>query len=252
MTKQHTQVSAIDSAYSFIHRGQGPAVLFLHGLFGHSHNWLPTIEALAPDFQVWALEYPFFDDKRLTSVRALTDYTLSFMDAQGIESATLCGNSLGGQIAMDLGLKWPERTQKLILTGSAGLWEAQANGQLPKATRSFIRQQAQKVFYDPKHVDDALVEKLYQSLKDRVYVRTLLRLARDTQAYTLENQLGQLKVPTLLLWGQDDQITPPAVARTFHQKIAHSRLVFLPECGHAPPLEQPQRFTQEVRKFMAE
>jgi len=252
MEKQHPHVSLTDEPCSFIQQGQGPAILFLHGLFGHSHDWLPMMEALASDFQVWALEYPFFDNKRLTSVRVLTDYTLAFMDAHGIKSATLCGNSLGGLVAMDLGLKWPERIDKLILTGSAGLWEAQANGQLPKATREFIRQQAEKIFYDPKHVDDALIEKLYQSLKDRVYVRTLLRLARDTQAYTLENQLGQLSPTTLLLWGKNDQITPPEVARTFHQKISRSRLVFIPECGHAPPLEQPQRFTREIRQFMHE
>jgi pimeloyl-ACP methyl ester carboxylesterase len=208
------------------------------------------MEALAPDLRVIALEYPFFEDRTLNSVRALTDYTLEFIDAQGLDQVSLCGNSLGGQIALDLALQHRSRVSRLILTGSAGLWEAQANGQLPKATRPFIRQQAEKVFFDPRHVDDALVEKLYQSLKDRTYVRTLLRLARDTQTYTLHNQLERVRVPVLLVWGENDQVTPPEVARTFHALIPCSQLVFLAACGHAPPLEQPEAFTAEIRKFM--
>lgn len=225
-------------------------VVFLHGLFGHSADWRPIMDALQTDFRLVALAYPFLEDKRLHNVVALTDYTLAFLDVLGLEAATLCGNSLGGQIAMDLALKHPRRVTRLVLTGSAGLWEAQSNGQLPKATRTFIRQQAERVFFDPRHVNDAMVEKLHENLKDRVYVRTLLRLARDTQAYTLENQLGKLAAPTLLLWGENDRITPPEVARTFHEAIPGSRLVLIPECGHAPPLEQPARFTEELRRFM--
>lgn len=238
--------------FEFVSMGQGPVLLFLHGLFGHPTNWRPTMEALAGDYRVLALRYPFFEDKHLHGVQALTDYTLAFMDSQGIERASLCGNSLGGQIALDLCLKQPHRLTKLILAGSAGLWEAQPNSRLPRATREFIRQQAEKIFHDPRHVDDELIEKLYEMLKDRVFVRTLLRLARDTQAYTLDDKLQYIQQPTLLVWGENDKITPPEVAHAFKRKIPGSRLVFLPQCGHAPPLEQPQRFTQEIRRFLSE
>lgn len=238
--------------FEFIDMGQGPVLLFLHGLFGHPSNWLPMMQALAGEYRVLALRYPFFEDKRLHGVEALTDYTLTFMDAHGIERASLCGNSLGGQIALDLCLKQPQRLEKLILAGSAGLWEAQPGGQLPRATRDFIRQQAQKIFHDPRHVDDELIEKLYAMLQDRMFARTLLRLARDTQSYTLDDKLRFIQQPTLLVWGENDRITPPEVAYVFKQKIPGSRLVFLPQCGHAPPLEQPQRFTEEIRSFLRE
>lgn len=251
MTKRDLDAVLTCPSFEFIQKGQGPVVVFLHGLFGHPLNWAPMMDALALNYRTVALKYPFFEHKQLNSIEALIAYTVAFMEQYEIGRAHFCGNSLGGQIALDLSLKYPKRVHTLILTGSAGLWEAQPNGQLPKATRAFIRQQAEKIFYDPKHVDDALIEKLYESLQDRGFVRTLLRLARDTQAYSLGDRLAEIKIPTLLLWGENDQITPKAIAQTFQQKISDSRLVFLSECGHAPPLEQPERFTAEIEKFLS-
>ena len=207
--------------------------------------------ALAKTHRVVALRFPFFEDKTLISVRALRDYTAEFLEAQQLECVTLCGNSLGGQVALDFGLNFPHKVDKLVLTGSSGLWESEPTGEHPKATRAFIRQQAEKIFYHPKHVDETILEQVYQAVQDRNFVRTLLRLARDAQAYKFDDQLQKLRVQTLLIWGEEDRITPPDVARAFQQKIAHARLVFLPLCGHVPPLEQPQEFTRALQSFLA-
>jgi pimeloyl-ACP methyl ester carboxylesterase len=242
---------SLPSAFVYEQRGQGPVVLFLHGLFGDPSNWMPTMDALEETYTVIALHYPFFDDKNLCNVQGLTEYTIAFIDELGLESMHLCGNSIGGQIALDLALKQPERIGKMILTGSAGLWEAQADGTLPRATREFIREQADKIFYDAsRHVDEEMIEKLYGLLQSRNFTRTLLRLARDTQRYTLDEHLHRIKSPTLLVWGAEDQITPPDVAQMFHEKIPGSELVFVQQCGHAPPLESPQRFLEEVQRFL--
>lgn len=239
------------SPFEFEEQGEGPVLLFLHGLFGDVSNWRPMMEAMAPYYHVVALRYPFFDDKNLSSIQGLTQYTIDFINTQNFDVVNLCGNSIGGQIALDFALKFSDRVDKMILTGSAGLWEAQPNGELPKATREFIRQQAEKIFYDAdKHLNDEMIEKLYELLKSRTFARTLIRMARATQSYTLDEQLHLIKAPSLLIWGENDEITPPDVAQTFHDKIPGSQLLFLPECGHAPPLEQPGKFIDEMKKFL--
>jgi len=235
----------------FLQAGEdGPNVLFLHGLFGDPDNWRVSLDRLAPSYRAWALKFPFFSESDLNNVRALTDYTLRFLDQSGIERLSLCGNSLGGQVALDLYLRDPGRVEALVLTGSSGLWETQPNGNLPKATREFVREQARRIFYDPSFVDDELVELVYAKVLDRSFARMLLRLAKDAQRYTLVDQLKHIAAPTLLVWGREDQITPPSVAELFHRELPSSELVFFDRCGHAPPLEHPDRFAGEVRRFL--
>lgn len=243
-------LNAASPSFAYVCRGQGPVVLFLHGLFGDPDNWRTSLELLAPTHRALALKYPFFSDPSLNSVAALTDYTLAFLDEQGIRRVSLCGNSLGGQVALEICLRCPERVERLILTGSAGLWEAQANGGLPRATREFVRDQARRIFYDPALVDESLVDLVYRRLQDRHFARRLLRLAKDAQRAGLADRLGEIAVPTLLIWGRDDRITPPWVAREFLRQLPQAELVFFPRCGHAPPLEHPGRFAQELRRFL--
>jgi len=237
--------------YEFLRAGEdGPHVLFLHGLFGDPDNWQASLDRLAPTYRAWALRFPFFSEHDLNNVRTLTEYTLRFLDQHGIDQLSLCGNSLGGQVALDLYLRAPDRVDALILTGSSGLWETQPNGSLPKATREFVREQARRIFYDPAFVDDDLVELVYAKVLDRSFARMLLRLAKDAQRYTLVDQLKHIDAPALLVWGRNDQITPPSVAELFHRELPSSELVFFDRCGHAPPLEHPERFAHEVRRFL--
>lgn len=244
----------MQSSFEYIEKGQGKKVLLLHGLFGSPQNWTETIDALSSDYHVVAIRLPVHRDScnGLYTIPQLTEYVREFMDSKNIESAALCGNSLGGQIALDFCLRYPVRTERLVLTGSAGLYERSlTSGSLPKVCKEFIRDQGKKIFYNhERFMTDAMVEEIFQSLGDRKYVRFLLRIAKSTRDYYMKEALGHVRVPTLLVWGAQDEVTPPHVAHEFESLIEDSKLVFFEQCGHAPPIEQPERFAQTLREFM--
>lgn len=238
-------------ALEHIEAGQGEPVTLLHGLFGGPENWLAVIEELGRDFRVLAPKFPLDGSVAMTSVQELTEFVKEFLDTQGIERTALSGNSLGGHVALDFALRYPQRTTKLILAGSAGLYERHlSDGNLPKPDRAFIREQAQKIFYDQHHVTDQMIEEIYQQLQDRQYIRFLIRVAKATRDYRMDDLLSRVQVPTLLVWGAQDEVTPPSVAHQFQRSLPQAQLIFFDRCGHAPPIEHPREFGQAVREFL--
>ncbi len=238
-------------------RSSGTAVVFLHGLFGSPDNWRPVMDALADGY--YCLAPPFPIDHRphrrpqdFRSIHQLTDGIRELFEEMRLERAVLCGNSLGGQVAIDFCLRYPERAEGLVLTGSAGLFERNlSGGELPKVTREFIREKAREIFYDPDPiVTEEMIADVQRMLSDRQYVRFLLRVAKATRNYNVREALAKLRLPTLVLWGRDDRITPPSVAREFYERLPHARLVFLERCGHSPPIERPRAFSRALRAFL--
>ena len=235
--------------------GQTPVVL-LHGLFGSPSNWLPIMDGLADHYRFYALQLPieFGQNRRHTafkSISQLTKHVTQFFDEMGLERAVVCGNSLGGQIALDFYLDQPERVERLILSGSAGLFERSlAGGRPPRLCRDYIRAQACEIFHDPKHVSDELVDDVFAMLSDRHYRRFLLRVAKATRDRYMLEELANVDVPTMIIWGRDDAITPPFVAEQFCDHIPTAELVFIDECGHAPPIEQPAEFARLLDTFL--
>ena len=227
--------------FRYLERGQGDSVLWLHGLFGSPENWYPTLHALADEFHGLALQLPL--DHRPTrqpddfeSIQQLTEFVARFLDTQDIERTIIGGNSLGGQVAIDFCLRYPERVSKLVLTGSAGLFEYSLSRQVPRPSPEFVREQASQVFYDRSYVTESLVQQISQMLSDRTYVRFLIRVAKATRDYNVKGELERLRLPTLIVWGSNDQITPPSVAHDFQTHIQGAQLVFIERCGHSPPI----------------
>jgi pimeloyl-ACP methyl ester carboxylesterase len=140
--------------------------------------------------------------------------------------------------------------ERLVLCGSAGLFERNLSGKIPRVSHSFIREQASKIFHDPRHVSDDLVDDIYAMLSERDYRRFLLRVAKATRDRYMLDELSQVNVPTLIIWGRDDAITPPFVAEQFRSHIRDAGLVFLDHCGHAPPIEQPEAFARLMHAFL--
>jgi pimeloyl-ACP methyl ester carboxylesterase len=241
--------------YTEVGRGEQPVVL-LHGLFGTPENWRGVMEALADDYRLLAPQFPIDHSPdrhgpQFQSIAQLTEYVGDFFDLVGLDQAVLCGNSLGGQVAIDFCLDHPGRIEKLVLTGSAGLFENNlGSGRTLRATREMVRQQAGEIFYDPRHVTDELVEEVYQVLCDRRYARFLIRVAKATRNRDMRQDLVKLDVPTLIVWGRNDRVTPPFVAEQFSDGITGAELVFLDRCGHAPPIERPGAFSRALRAFL--
>ncbi len=234
---------------------QRPVVL-LHGLFGNPDNWRPIMGDLADHYRFLALQLPIDHDgnrthKSFRSIGQLTDVVVRLFDQAGLDRAVLCGNSLGGQVAIDFCLKYPDRVDGLVLTGSAGLYERSlSSGKGLRLSRRLVREQACGIFHDPDYVTDELVNDIYSMLSDRAYRRFLLRVAKATRDRHMAEELAGVQTPTMVIWGRNDTITPPFVAEQFRDQIHRAELVFIDECGHAPPMEQPKEFARLMHAFL--
>jgi pimeloyl-ACP methyl ester carboxylesterase len=237
--------------------GQGcNTVVFIHGLFGSPQHWRPMMVDLADRYRVFAPQLPIdrHPGRRKTGVRKIeeiSDYVEKLLEDSGIKRFVMCGNSLGGLVAIDMCLRHPERAAGLVLAGSAGLYERSlTNGARPRPTREFVRATASDILYNKKMITDQLVDDWYQDLTDRDYIRFVLRLARATRDRNIKEELDKLKLPALMIWGRNDAVTPPSVAKVFHNRIVDSQLRFIDNCGHAPNLEQPAAFSLMLQEFL--
>jgi 2-hydroxy-6-oxonona-2,4-dienedioate hydrolase len=256
--KSEHSMTVVGSRLPFLDVGRGQVpVVMLHGLFGCADNWRPIMEDLAGDYRFLSLQFPIDHGgdrpyQSFQSIDQLTDHVERFFDEMALDRAVLCGNSLGGQVAIDYCLRHPERVEKLILAGSAGLYERNlSGGKIGRLSRSLVRAQACEIFHDPVHVTDEVVEDIYAMLADRKYRRFVLRVAKATRDRQMLSELADVRVPTMIIWGRNDTITPPFVADQFCDHIPGAELAFIDQCGHAPPIEQPKQFAHLLHAFLS-
>ena len=247
-------IAPIPTRFRWLERGEGEPVLLLHGLLGEMDHWEATLEALGPFRRPIALELPIFDpDLTDVSVPALADYVRRFMEALELPPAIVCGNSLGGHVAVELALSCPGWVEGLILTGSSGLFERSVATHVPHMpSRAWVRERMEEIFYDRSLVTPEWVDSTRRIVTTRRTALRVLRMARAAKHHNVEDRLSQISVPTLLVWGKDDRITPTDVAERFHARIRSSQLVYLPNCGHAPMLERPEAFNTAVGDWLVE
>jgi pimeloyl-ACP methyl ester carboxylesterase len=225
-------------------RGEGEAVLLLHGLMGSTEHWAACLDALSRAYRPIALTLPIFDPflPEVSPVE-LCGWVRAFLDARGIARAVVGGNSLGGHVALELALAHPDRVSGLILAGSSGLFERSYTRGVPhRPTPTWVREKMEEVFFDPAMVTPEWVDAVQRAVNTRSCALRLLQAARAAKRRNMETRLSSVKAPTCIVWGMDDRITPVEVAGRFHALIPRSDLFLLPRCGHAPMLEQPDEF----------
>jgi 2-hydroxy-6-oxonona-2,4-dienedioate hydrolase len=140
-----------------------------------------------------------------------------------------------------------------VLTGSSGLFERSFAGRAPhRPSSAYVRARMEEVFYDPALVTSAWVEAVRRLVTERVSAVRVLRFARAARRDNVESRLADIRMPTLIVWGKEDRITPVDVGARFHALIPHSQFWTLTNCGHAPMLEQPHAFGAIVREWLHE
>jgi pimeloyl-ACP methyl ester carboxylesterase len=243
---------SVMAEFRWTEAGSGLPVLCLHGLFGTSEHWEATLEALAPAYRIMALTLPIFetppDDLSVAGLRA---YVEAFLDAERVPPAVVVGNSLGGHVALDLALHAPERVRALVLSGSSGLLERGFTRGVPRRpSAAFVRERMTEVFHDPAMVTTERVEAVRDIVSRRSYTLRAIQVSRSARRYNLEDRLREILCPTLLVWGTEDRITPRSAAIRFLEGIPSATLRLVPECGHAPMLEQPEAFARALGEFL--
>ena len=238
--------------FKYIEEGEGEPLLLLHGLFGALSNFGDLINYFKNHNKVVVPLLPLLDmDLLHTSVGGLQKFVHKFIEYQDYQNVHLLGNSLGGHVAILHVLKQPERIKSLILTGSSGLFENGMGDTYPKrGDYDYIKKKTELTFYDPKVASKELVDEVYEIVNNRLKAIKIIALAKSAIRNNLGEDINQIKQPTLLIWGNNDAITPPFVGREFQRLIPHSELHFIDKCGHAPMMEVPEEFNRILHKFL--
>jgi len=238
--------------FRYVEEGSGEPLVLLHGLFGAMSNFRPLIDYFSRYNKVIVPILPLLEmDILHTSVGGLAKFVHKFLEARDLKGVHLLGNSLGGHVALVHVLKHPERIRSLILTGSSGLFENGMGDSYPKrGDYEYIKKKTELTFYDPKTATKELVDEVYSITNNRIKAIKIIALAKSAIRNNLGEELNQVKVPTLLVWGNNDTITPPFVGQEFNKLIPNSELHFVDKCGHAPMMEVPDEFNAILHQFL--
>jgi pimeloyl-ACP methyl ester carboxylesterase len=231
------------------------AMLYLHGtLLGNL--WLDFHQRLAAQFHLFAIDIPGFGlTARPDWMRDMSDYILylrDLVDALGLEKPTVVGHSLGGWMAAELAVWYPERVGKLVLANAAGI---RVKG-TPIADLFAMNPQEllAAVFDDPSAAAPLLpAEMNVDYILDQYRQRTTLAALAWNPHFDpkLERRLAWVTCPTLIVWGATDRLIPAAYADAWHQAITGSEVVMLQGTGHMPMFEQSEAWSRAVAAFAA-
>jgi pimeloyl-ACP methyl ester carboxylesterase len=263
-----------DTVSTAVYEARGPEdippLLLLHGLGAWSYTWRHLLAATAGHRRTVALDllgHGSTDALRGGdySPRGLFRHVLATLEALDIERAVWAGNSLGGGLGLLAAIERPETVAGLVLLAPAGypqeLPRNLALMQWPGApwlfqffpARLIVREMLLRVFHEPEKLPPDLIDHYTAPLADRRRIRAMLQAAASIWPEDLEEiaaRVPEIEAPTLLIWGEEDRITPPELAHRYRREMARSRLVMLPSSGHAPQEERPAEVASEVRSFL--
>ena len=235
-------------------KSNGEVLLLLHGLFGALSNFEGILNYFQKDYNVVVPILPIFElPIRKVSVSGLVDYVSDFVDYKKFDKVHVLGNSLGGHISLLFALSHSDKINSIILTGSSGLFENSLGSSFPKrGNYEFIKKKTEDTFYDPNVATKELIDEVYDIVNDRNKAIRVVATAKSAVRHNLGDKLHQIKSPTLLIWGKEDNVTPAFVGEKFNELIEGSKLVLVEKCGHAPMMEKPQEFNTILHAFLRE
>lgn len=152
-------------------------------------------------------------------------------------------------MALDLAQRMPDCVRGLVLTGSSGLFEQTFGTVSPHPSREWMYEKMREIFYDAGHVSDELVDRVIKIISVRWNVRNIVKIAKSAKRDNVADRLGHVRCPSLLVWGRQDQVTPPEVAGEFARGLPNCELVWVDKCGHAPMMEHPQVFAEALGRW---
>jgi 2-hydroxy-6-oxonona-2,4-dienedioate hydrolase len=238
--------------------GEGEPFVYLHSALGESTMWLPFHQAFAKKFRVLSPVHPGFGQsggfEQIADIEDMAFHYIEMFDALGLEQVILGGVSLGGWIAAEIAVRWPERVKKLWIADAPGLWVDDVPlGDLFRwmQNRDKLREM---LFHDPLDPMATLVIKDQPDDQAMLYAyQAMSVLARMvwTRPYDpkLAARLKRIACPTLLLWGANDKLVPLAYGEAYQKHIAGAEIKVINDCGHLPMFEKEAEFVEAVTSF---
>lgn len=242
-----------EGKYKFIEVGEGTPMIILHGLMGGLSNF-HGVTNYFPDkgYKVLIPELPIYSLPLLkTNVKNFARFLEAFIEFKGLKDVILLGNSLGGHVGLLHTKLYPQMVKALVITGSSGLYEsAMGDGYPKRGDYDFIKKKAQDVFYDPEVATKEIVDEVFATVNDRRKLIKTLSIAKSAIRHNMSKDLPHMMTPTCIIWGENDSVTPPNVAREFHDLLPDSELFWIKKCGHAPMMEHPNEFNDILDKWL--
>jgi pimeloyl-ACP methyl ester carboxylesterase len=251
--KTNMHITKKEGKYSYYEAGEGIPIVILHGLMGGLSNFDGVAEYFPKlGYKVVIPELPIYTQSILkTNVKAFSKWVKDFITYMGYDRVILLGNSLGGHIALYHTKMYPEKMLGLIITGSSGLYESAMGDSYPRrGDYEYIRKKAEDVFYDPAIATKEIVDEVYATANDRLKLIKTLTIAKSAIRHNMAKDLPKMHVPTCIIWGKDDKVTPPEVAEEFHELLPNSNLYWIDKCGHAAMMERPDEFNQIMHEWL--
>lgn len=251
-------------AYDDVGDGRVP-VIFLHGFPFDRTMWHNQLDYLKSSYRLIAFDIRGFgnskDEETTLSIDGFADDLLNFMDNLSIDKAVLCGLSMGGYIALNAIMRYPDRFSALVLCDTQCVADTALEKEKRNATIEEIKASGaagfnegfiKKVFHK-----DSLKNKkeLVKQLKDIVIANSPHSICRGLKALATRTEtcsaLSSIKIPTLVICGREDEVTPLAKSEYLHENIRRSILKVVDEAGHVSNLEQPAAFNKHLRDFLS-
>jgi pimeloyl-ACP methyl ester carboxylesterase len=243
-----------ENGFKFVDEGKGQTLLLLHGLFGALSNWEGVVARFSKQFRVVIPMLPIYDmPVREAGLDGLRKFLEDFVAFKNLNDMIIMGNSLGGHVALMYTVENKDKVTRLILTGSSGLFEDSMGGSYPKrGNYDYVKERVAYTFYNPAVATKELVDEVFETTRSIPKCMRIVAIAKSAQRNNLATEIKDIMVPTLLVWGLNDTITPPVVAHEFNRLIPNSKLRFIDECCHAPMMEHPEKFNEIVEEFITQ
>jgi pimeloyl-ACP methyl ester carboxylesterase len=236
---------------------QKGVVLILHGWGGSSDSWTEIIKSLAEQgYKVVAIDFPGFG-KSLTPPKPWTinDYTnlvFDFTEKLEIKDFTILGHSFGGRVAVRFIVRHPEKVKNLILVDAAGI-KAKLDF---KTTLIFLASKTGNALFSSKYTErfkDSAKSFFYKFLRHKDYVKADGTMKETMKLVLREDMLpdlSKINTKTFIIWGKEDKLVPVKFAYIFKKNITDSEVKVLPEVGHSPHLEAPEKLSEIILNFL--
>jgi pimeloyl-ACP methyl ester carboxylesterase len=251
-----------------------PAVVLIHGLSGCWQNWLENIPHLARRHRVVALDLPGFGSSPMPtdwdiSIPSYGELLAEFCDELDLGPAIVVGHSMGGFVAAEAVIEDPQRFERLCLVSAAGVSSARLRREptevfarmvvagtplvMSLQTRSFRRPRARAAAFRglARHPERLRLELLWEFFEGGTRGDGFADALTSLAGYDILDRLEEVELQTLIVWGRNDYVVPPADAAQYARRLHNSTTVIFDDCGHIIQAERPVRFNRLLDGFLA-
>ena len=242
-----------EADYNYLEKGKGQPIVILHGLMGGLSNFAGVLDYFPNNgYQIIIPELPIYDlPLKQTNVAEFAEYLHRFLPIQKFIECHFTWQLFGGHIGLVFSKTYPEMVRALVLTGSSGLYENSMGDSYPKRENyNYIKTKSEEVFYDPAVATKQIVDEVYETVNDRNKLVKTLAIAKSAIRHNMSKDLPDMNTHTCLIWGKNDNVTPPDVAEEFNNLLPNVDLFWIDKCGHVPMMEHPDAFNELLHGWL--